>query len=193
MYSDDAHPTSLLPQTDAELFQAVKAGQQAALGLLYDRYAKPVYGLALHILKHPQEAEDLTQEIFLTFWRGSSYNPERGSIGQFLMLLTRSRAIDKLRSRTNRFRFLMRWQRSFGAQTSPDPPLENASHTELTTRVQQALADLSADRRQVLELAYYGGLSQSEIAQQLNLPLGTVKTRSRQGLLKLRQALEDFV
>jgi RNA polymerase sigma-70 factor (ECF subfamily) len=193
MYSDDSQPTSLLPQTDAELFQAVKAGQQTALGLLYDRYAKPVYGLALHILKQPQEAEDLTQEIFLTFWRGSSYNPERGSIGQFLMLLARSRAIDKLRSRNNRFRFLMRWQQSLSAQMSPDPPLENASHKELATRVQQALADLPTDRRQVLELAYYGGLSQSEIAQRLNLPLGTVKTRSRQGLLKLRQALEDFV
>ncbi len=193
MYSDNSQPTSLLPQTDAELFQAVKAGQQAALGLLYDRYAKSVYGLALHILKQPQEAEDLTQEVFLTFWRGSSYNPERGSIGQFLMLLARSRAIDKLRSRTSRFRFLLRWQQSLWAQISPDPPLENASHQEVATRVKQALADLSADRRQVLELAYYGGLSQSEIAQQLNLPLGTVKTRSRQGLLKLRQALEDFV
>ena len=178
---------------DTELFQALKAGQTSALGILYDRYGKLVYGLALHILKNPQEAEDLTQEIFLALWRSNSYNPARGSLSSYLTTMTRSRAIDKLRSRGTSLKFLDRWRRTMSVESSSNTPFDVAAHAERSQQVQNALAQLSPNQRQVLEMAYYEGLSQSEIAQQLDLPLGTVKTRSRLGLLKLRQTLEDFL
>lgn len=178
---------------DTELVQALKDGQSSALGILYDRYGRLVYGLALRILNNPQEAEDLTQEIFLVLWRSNTYNPARGSLSSFLTTMTRSRAIDKLRSRGTSLKFLDRWRRNMTAETAPNSPFEQASLSERSQRVRNALAQLSEDQRQVLEMAYYQGLSQSEIAQQLDLPLGTVKTRSRLGLLKLRQTLEDFI
>lgn len=195
MYSDSSKPeqTVLPNQTDAELFQALKEGQLDSLGTLYDRYARLVYGLALKILTNPEEAEDLTQEIFLNLWRHSSYNPERGSLSSFLMLTTRSRAIDRLRSRGTSSRFLQRWKYMSSVETLSSNPLEQASLLERSQRVQEALAQLPDKQRQVLEIAYYEGLSQAEIAQRLNTPLGTVKTWTRQGLLKLRQTLQDFI
>ncbi|HBL13112.1 MAG TPA: RNA polymerase subunit sigma [Cyanobacteria bacterium UBA11162] len=195
MHSDDSssQPTNPSPPTDAELFQAMKAGQRSALGILYDRYGKLVYGLALHMLKNPQEAEDLTQEIFLALWRSDRYNPTRGSLSSFLTIMTRSRAIDKLRSRKTSLKFLDRWRQNTTAETPLNTPFEQASYTERSQQVQNALAQLSDNQRQILEMSYYDGLSQSEIAQQLDIPLGTVKTRSRQGLLKLRQTLQDFL
>ncbi|HEY9631769.1 MAG TPA: sigma-70 family RNA polymerase sigma factor [Coleofasciculaceae cyanobacterium] len=178
---------------DTELYQALKAGQSSALGILYDRYGRLVYGLALHILKNPQEAEDLTQEIFLALWRSNTYNPDRGSLSSFLTTMTRSRAIDKLRSRGTNLKFLDRWRRTMTSETLSTTPFEQASYAERSEQVRDALAQLSENQRQVLEMVYYQGLSQSEIAQQLNLPLGTVKTRSRLGLLKLKQTLKDFI
>lgn len=180
-------------QTDAELFQAMAAGQSSALGCLYDRYSSLVYRLALRILQNPQEAEDLTHEIFLNFWRSGSYNPTRGSLGSFLTTLTRSRAIDKLRSRGSNLKFIQRWSQMMVTETSPLTPFESASLTQRSHCVRNALAHLPEKQRQVLEMAYYDGLSQSEIAAQLDIPLGTIKTWSRQGLLNLRKNLQDFI
>nr|WP_281261716.1 sigma-70 family RNA polymerase sigma factor [Aphanothece hegewaldii] len=178
---------------DSEIYQALKAGQQSALAILYDRYGKLVYGLALKILKHSQEAEDLTQEIFLALWRSDIYDPTRGSLSNFLTIMTRSRAIDKLRSYNTSVRFFERWSKIIPTETLTNTPFEQASVAERSQKIRQALAQLSTKQRQILEMLYYEGLSQSEIAQQLNIPLGTVKTRSRLGLLKLRQYLEDFM
>jgi RNA polymerase sigma-70 factor, ECF subfamily len=180
-------------QTDAELYRVLKDGQKSALGDIYDRYGKLVYGLALKILNNSQEAEDLTQEIFLALWRYRAYDPTRGSLGSFLSMMTRSRAIDKIRSRQSSLKSLERWSRTMSAETIPNAPFELASFTERSQQVRNALVQLSQEQRQVLEMAYYDGLSQSEIAQRLNIPLGTVKTRSRLGLLRLRQVLEDFM
>ncbi len=191
--SSSSQPTPPSSPMDAELIQALKDGQSSALGTLYDRYGRLVYGLALRILSNPQEAEDLTQEIFLVLWRSNTYNPARGSLSSFLTTMTRSRAIDKLRSRGTSLKFLDRWRRTMTAETASNSPFEQASLGERQERVRHGLAQLSEDQRQVLEMAYYRGLSQSEIAQQLGLPLGTIKTRSRLGLLKLRQTLEDFI
>lgn len=195
MYSDDSSDNSTLPlpPTDTALFQALKAGQTSALATLYDRYGRLVYGLALQILKNSQEAEDLTQEVFLALWNRDTYNPARGSLSSFLTTMTRSRAIDKIRSRDSSLKFLERWRRNIPNEISANTPFEQASYTERSQQVQNALGKLSADQRQVLEMLYYQGFTQAEIAQQLNLPLGTVKTRSRLGLLKLRQTLEDFM
>lgn len=191
--SADSRPTNPLLQTDADLFCALKAGQPSALGILYDRYASLVYRLALRILANPQEAEDLTQEVFLTLWRSNTYNPARGSLSSFLTTLTRSRAIDKLRSRGTKLKFLQRWSQMMATETSPPTPFESVSLNQRSQYVRNALAQLPEKQRQVLEMAYYDGLSQSEIAKQLDIPLGTIKTWARQALLKLRQNLQDLI
>ncbi|AFZ17681.1 sigma-70 family RNA polymerase sigma factor [Allocoleopsis franciscana] len=180
-------------QSDEELIQALKAGQSSALGILYDRYASLVYRLALRILTNPQEAEDLTQEIFLNLWRSGSYNPSRGSLSSFLTTLTRSRAIDKIRSRGSNLKFIQRWSQMMVNETSSLTPFESAALSQRSHQVRQALTQLPEKQRQVLEMAYYEGLSQSEIAAQLGIPLGTIKTWSRQGLLNLRKNLRDFI
>jgi RNA polymerase sigma-70 factor (ECF subfamily) len=173
--------------TDTEIWFALRAGQSEALGTLYDRHGGLVYGIALKVLGHPQEAEDLTQEIFIKLAQSSAYDPQRGSLRTFLGMLTRSRAIDKLRSRTTAQAAQARLQ----PPTPAPPATETLAQAEQRQQVKTALAQLSADQQQVLQLAYYEGLSQSAIAQQLNMPLGTVKAHARRGLLKLRQLLQD--
>lgn len=180
-------------QTDAELIQALRVGQTVALGVLYDRHASLVYGIALNALGNAQEAEDLTQDIFLTLVKGTSYDAKRGTLRTFLAILTKSRAIDRLRSRHSARQTLSRWQQGTQPTATPNIPLEQAFQQERSQEVTTALARLSEQEQQVLRLAYYDGLSQTEIAQQLALPLGTVKTRARRGLLKLRQSLTQII
>lgn len=176
--------------SDAELFAAIELNDIEALGYLYDRYSCLVYGLALKILANQQEAEDLTQEIFLLLWRKHNYNPSRGSLRNFLAMMTRSRAIDRLRARESNQKFLQRWQQNMTSQTTP---FEHVSQGERRAYVCDALRQLPSKQRQVLEMAYYQGYSQTEIARQLNTPLGTVKSWTRQGLLKLRKNLLDLM
>jgi RNA polymerase sigma-70 factor, ECF subfamily len=187
----DKPELSLSDQTDAELIRALRNGQTIALGIIYDRYAGLVYGLARRILTSAEEAEDLTQEVFLSLCR-NLYDPARGSLSSFLTTLTRSRSIDRLRSRSTRSRFVQRWQGMVKSEATTSL-LEQVSVSERSQFVRDALAQLSENERQVLEIAYYEGLSQAEIAKRLDAPLGTVKTRSRQGLLKLKQILQDFI
>lgn len=189
---DPRHPSHRMSDaTDFELLQAMQQGQSEALGTLYDRYVRLVYGLALRILENAQEAEDLTQDVFLSLYHRNRYDPKRGSLSSFLTTMTRSRAIDKLRSRGTKLKFLERWKGVVRGETFSASPLEQVSTLERSQRVREALAQLPEAERQVLEVAYYEGLSQTEIATRLNIPLGTVKTRSRQGLLKLRRLLQD--
>ena len=180
-------------QTDAQLYLALKAGQTAALGILYDRHAGLVYGIALKVLENPQEAEDLTQDIFLNFVKIGSYEPSRGSLRTYLAILTRSRAVDRVRSRRNTRELLKKWGHSRESETATDSLLEKVSRSEQSQEVKAALAQLSDEQQQILRMAYYDGLSQSEIANKLEIPLGTVKARARRGLLKLRQALTDYM
>ncbi|OLP16950.1 RNA polymerase subunit sigma [Leptolyngbya sp. 'hensonii'] len=186
-----AGPT-LLP-ADIELIRDLKARKADALGLIYDRYASLVYRLALRILLEAQEAEDLTQEVFLYLWQSQTYNPDRGSLGSFLTTMTRSRAIDRLRSRNHKLKVLQQLGQTMATETPPITPFEAASLQQRSHYVQDALLQLPEKQRQILELAYYNGLSQSEIAAQLGLPLGTVKTWSRQGLLSLRKHLQTWI
>jgi len=177
-----------LQQKDLELIQALKTGQTSALSKLYDRYGAVVYGLALKILKDAQEAEDLTQEIFVSLWHNNTYNPARGSLSSYLVVMTRSRSLDKLRSRTSRSKFLERWQNTT-TQTFSHSAFEQVDIWDTSQHVQEALAELPEQQRKILEMAYYQDLSQSEIANSLNIPLGTVKTSARQALKKLRKIL----
>ncbi|HEY9805371.1 MAG TPA: sigma-70 family RNA polymerase sigma factor [Candidatus Obscuribacterales bacterium] len=194
--SDRSIASSDMPsqtQTDIELIQNLRAGKVSALGILYDRYVSLVHRLALRILANSQEAEDLTQEVFLALWQGGSYNSTRGSLGNFLNTMTRSRAIDRLRSRNTNANLLQRWEQKMKIESSPLTPFELASLSQRSEYVSQALARLPPEQQQVLAMAYYDGLSQSAIATQLNTPLGTIKTRSRQGLLNLRKHLKDLL
>lgn len=192
MDSDSSPIKSIHPPSDFELLCSLRDGQVEALGNLYDRYSRLVYGLAYKILGNLEEAEDITQEVFLTLWRRDAYNPSRGSLSSFLTTMTRSRSIDKLRSRSTKLRFMQRWQ-TIVKNEAVATPLDHASMGERSQLVRNAMLQLPESERLILEIAYYEGLSQSEIAKRLNIPLGTVKTRSRQGLLKLRQTLQHQV
>ena len=178
-------------QTDGQLVEAL-AQDPTALGVLYDRYAGLVYGLALASLRNAEDARDLTQEIFLALYRETTYDPARGTLGGFLTTMTRMRAIDRLRARGRRIR-LLQDPRADLPPTPPFSPLERISLAECAERVRAALDQLPHAQRQVLEMAYYRGLSQSEIASDLGASLGTVKSWARRGLLSLRQVLGDLV
>jgi len=193
MSPDSSAPKTSASTSDLELLSAMSQGQIKALDILYDRYSRLVYSIAYRILNSSEEAEDITQDVFLTLWRRNSYDPQRGSLSSFLTTLTRSRAIDRLRSKNARLRVVQRLQGIVRSDSSSLSPLEQASIGERSQVIRTALSQLSESERQVLEIAYYEGLSQSEIAERLDIPLGTVKSRSRQGLLKLRQRLQDYV
>jgi RNA polymerase sigma-70 factor (ECF subfamily) len=186
-------PDSLPSPTDLELVRALRAGKQQALRTVYERYGRLVYTLALRLLKRSDEAEDLTQEVFFTFWKDNKFDPQRAALSTYLCLVTRSRALNRLSQRASRQRSLQRLQQMENLETLEATPLERASQQEQHQQVRTALSQLSDSQQQVLGLSYYEGLSQTEIAQRLNLPLGTVKTNARQGLLKLRKLLGDAI
>ena len=180
-------------QTDAELFLLLQEGRTDALATLYDHHGALVYGVALKLLGNTAEAEDLTQDIFLKLTDNCPYDPQRGTLRTYLAILTRSRAKDRLRARNrNRRRLHERALAEDEIEVSASQ-MEELVEVEQSQEVRQALAQLSSREREVLKMAYYEGLSQSEIAQRLDTALGTVKSRSRRGLLKLRQALQDFI
>jgi RNA polymerase sigma-70 factor (ECF subfamily) len=174
--------------SDTQLWLALQEGQSEALGILYDRHAGFVYAIALKTTKNTQDAEDLTHNIFLNLPQ-SSYNPQRGSLRTFLGILTRSRSLDLLRSRAKTEHTLS--IHHLDLHPSSDRPDRQLDREESTQQVQNALSRLSEQQQQVLHLAYRDGLSQSAIAKQLNIPLGTVKTWMRRGLIQLRHNLQD--
>jgi RNA polymerase sigma-70 factor (ECF subfamily) len=175
-----------LPDDSIYLLQQIAGGDREAFGRFYDRYATLAFSFALRLLGSPSDAEDLLQEIFLQVWRQApSYNPERGTPEAWLIMMTRSRGLDKLRSR----------RRRDSTMGSPGEParIEQVAQVERPTQtaeaklsLQGALAKLPEAQRVVLELAYFDGMTQTEIAAHLGEPLGTVKTRMRTGLERLR-------
>src|SRR5262245_6419453 len=162
------------------VLRRIAAGDHKALGELYDLFAGLAYGLALRILRDRTEAEDVVQEVFVQMWRQASrYDAGRGSPEAWVCTMTRTRAIDRLRRRAAR-------------REEPGDAMPLAAQTpatEETLAVRKALDGLSEDQRRALELAYYEGLTQSEIADRLGEPLGTVKTRIRTAMIRLREAL----
>jgi RNA polymerase sigma-70 factor (ECF subfamily) len=187
-YSED----SRLNMADADLFLLLQSGQTDTLAVLYDRHAALVYGIALKLLRNTAEAEDLTQDIFLILTKECAYDPKRGALRTYLAILTRSRALDRLRARSRQQQRLRDRATDKKNEVLSEGPIEYVSQLEQSQEVQQALQQLSSKEQEVLKMAYYQGLSQSEIATQLDIALGTVKSRSRRGLLKLRQAIIDL-
>lgn len=178
---------------DRDIIVGIKQGDRAALEVLYDRYSSLVYKLSLRILVNPEAAADLTQEIFLAFWnKPEKFQAERASIAVFLSVMTRSQALNRLRSAKSQQQLVQRVGRMAMPYNGDNPNLDKVTLEELSGRVKAALAELPNAQRQVLEMAYYDGLSQSDITEKTGVPLGTVKSRSRQGLLKLRELLKDW-
>jgi RNA polymerase sigma-70 factor, ECF subfamily len=182
------------PETaDPELIDSLRQGNQNALSILYDRYSGLVYTLALKILARKDEAEDLTHEVFLSFWKEGKYDSNRGKLSSYLCILARSRAIDRLRSQQSEQKSIQRFTQNVIAEPVVPSPLDLVTLAEEQILVQQSLAALTEQQRQILELSYFQNLSQSEIATKIDLPLGTVKTHMRQGLIKLRQLLQSQI
>jgi RNA polymerase sigma-70 factor, ECF subfamily len=191
--SPDHNSSEPSAPTDAALLEDLEAKKPTALGCLYDRYGSVVYGVALKVLQNPSEAEDLTQEIFLSLWQRPVDRAKHGYLLRYLITMTRSRAIDKLRSHRRKLNLVQRWGQSIIAEAPAPTLVEQAVTNERSQQVRQALTQLSAQQRKVIELSYDAGLSQSDIAQKLNKPLGTVKSWTRQGLLQLKQLLRDSI
>jgi RNA polymerase sigma-70 factor, ECF subfamily len=178
---------------DEELMERLVYRDLWAFRALYDRYGNLVYSAALRVLRDPQVAEDMVQEIFLRIWRKpDSYVAQRGRFATWLTSVTRNRAVDEIRSRGRRFRHETaspeEQERELPAPETNDPALM-AELADQRRLILAALAQIPAEQRQIIELAYFGGLTQQEIAERLSQPLGTVKTRIRLGMQKLRVAL----
>jgi RNA polymerase sigma-70 factor (ECF subfamily) len=181
----NASPADLLVQ----LIQQLARGDREAFGRFYDRFASLVFTFAMRILRDRSAAEDLLQEVFLQIWRDAgSYSPARGTPEAWIITITRSRAIDRLRSIRRRERSFVPMEGSSGKEY--DAKVESgAASSDTRIMVNSAMSQLADNQRQVLELAYFDGLSQSEIADKLKEPLGTVKTRMRAALGRLRELL----
>ncbi len=165
-------------------------GDQSALAALYDRHATPVYSLALRIVRRPEDAEDVTQQVFTQAWQSSArYDASRGVVAAWLLMIARSRALDFLRRR-NPARAGTSDDDVLSAIPDTDPSVEYVVATrEQVDRVRAAIEALPEDQRVAVELAYYDGLTQTEIAARISTPLGTVKTRVRTALQTLRAAV----
>ena len=175
---------------DEALLALAAHEDEGALAELYDRYGRPAYGLALRIVRDPALAEDAVQEAFLTLWRtAKSFRSDRARPSTWILTLVHRRAVDLVRREERR--------RAAPLETSEEPEAYGPAtdeEIELTDRrriVQEALRQLPDDQREALELAYYGGLTQSELAERLAVPLGTIKSRMFAGLRRLRDLLAE--
>ncbi|MDE3083782.1 MAG: sigma-70 family RNA polymerase sigma factor [Verrucomicrobiota bacterium] len=182
-------------ETDAQLLQLVARGDHMAFGRLYDRFCRPLFSMALRILGDVRETEDVVQEAFISLWeKSSTFAADRGTAFSWAVTLTRNRAIDRLRRRKRRSELLdnaapadLGYETDAGAGDYALP----LDLQEKARQVRSALAVLPAEQKRALELAFFSGLTQQQISEQLSEPLGTVKARIRRGLLKLRDALRS--
>ena len=176
---------------DRTCISRMAAGDTRALEELYDRHGSMLYGLVLRIVGRAADAEEVLQDAWLQAWRrAETWDPARGTVAAWLVTLARSRAIDRIRSVASR-------QRAESATPPPDPlltadePAANAAQRQRQERLSAALATLTPRQREVLELGYFGGLSQTEIAERIGAPLGSVKSWTRQGLMRLRELVPE--
>ena len=178
---------------DEELMRRLSYRDLRAFRALFSRYGNLVYSTALRVLRDPSLAEDMVQEIFLRLWRKpESYAATRGKFATWLTSVSRNRAVDEVRSRNRRYRHEAaspeEQEREFPGPDTDDPAM-SAELADQRRLILVALQGLPVDQRKTIELAYFGGLTQQEIAERLHQPLGTVKTRIRLGMQKLRAAL----
>ncbi|HEY4379576.1 MAG TPA: sigma-70 family RNA polymerase sigma factor [Acidobacteriaceae bacterium] len=174
------------PEDDSSLLALVQSGNEHAMASLFDRYSRVVYSVALRVLRDPASAEDVLQEVFMQIWRNpGSFTAARGSLGGWLSIVARNRSIDLLR-------------RKRPTVDADDIPLassfnlaDEAERNSLMERARGVIYKLPTEQRKTLEMAFFDGLTHSEIAEMTGDPLGTVKTRIRSGLLTLRKAFQS--
>ena len=185
---------TLDPPSDDALITGIGRREKEALSALYDRYARQVYSLALRMVENQTLAEEVAQDVFMTVWaRNASYRSERGSFGAWLMSITHNRCIDELRKRRRRARLGTvnvddLWQEPAG---NPNEVVDAVFLRLDRDVVLEAMDKLPPPQRQVITMAFFQGLTQSEISQVLTTPLGTVKTRMRLGLQKMRETFAN--
>jgi RNA polymerase sigma-70 factor, ECF subfamily len=178
--------------TDEQLISAICKGEESAVEVLYERYHRYAYTLAYRILRDPIASEDIVQDAFLSIWRkASSYQAQNGSVQSWLQAIVRNRAIDKIRASAHRD-----YQGTpLQASNEQDPPSEQpdvweqAWQSEQHRIIREVMEQIPGEQRMVIELAYFGGLTHTEISEQLQIPLGTVKGRMRLGLQKMKSLL----
>lgn len=192
MMSAGSGPVPVRPsEPDWEaLLSRIAAGEQQALAQFYDQTSRLVYSIALRVVGNPADAEEVTLDVYSQVWRSApDYSPQRGSPMAWLIMIARSRSLDRVRSRE------IRQGRETGldavaeARSLQESAEETALLGQMKQKVRGALNLLSAEQRQAIEMAFFGGLSHSELAEKIGEPLGTVKTRIRLGMMRLRQAL----
>jgi RNA polymerase sigma-70 factor (ECF subfamily) len=173
---------------DVDLIARMARGDEAALSALYDRYAPAAFALALRVTGDRSEGEDVVQAVFLRLWQvAGRFDAERGTVSSWLLTSIRHESIDRIRRRQAHDRAIRRSAPE--ASTGSEP----ARDTDTTKRLRAAVQSLPTDQREAVELAYFEGWSQSEIAERLGQPLGTIKTRLRLGMMKLREQLAGQV
>ena len=180
-----------------ELMKRIKANDAEALSELYDLYNHLLYGMILSIVKTKPEAEDVLQEVFVKIWqKADSFKPKRGNVFSWIVTLTRNGAIDRIRSKGYKTQQKASADINNPAvilETDHYDPLETTIFSDRARLVKKALNEIPAKQCKVLKIAYYRGLTQAEISDHLEIPLGTVKTRMRQGMLKLKDILEEQI
>jgi len=188
----DAEPADLSEARDRDLIRRIRAGDEDAFRRLFRRYAPTALGLARRVIRQPDLAEETVQEAFLSVWRNAgSFDEQRGSVRSWLMRAVHNRAVDSVRKEEAQRRRVEDVARHHDAESFDpgDTVVEELGIDQERAAVRDALAKLPAEQRQVLELMYFGGQSQSRISEQLGLPLGTVKSRTLLGMRRLRAEL----
>jgi len=182
----------LQPGPDAALVERMIAGDESALSTLYDRYSGMLFSMLVRILKDTSAAEEILQDLFLQLWRNPSrFDPSRGSLPAWLLVIGRNRAISRLRSRERRE--VSDDSEGFSMESIPSPGNieEEAQRSQLAQRLKSAMATLPPEQREAVELAYFEGMSQTEIAARTGSPLGTVKSRVRAAMQSLKDKFGD--
>ena len=186
--------TSTVASSDRAALERMARGDHEALAELYDRHGPLVYSLALRIIRDQADAEDIVQEVFSQAWRQADrYSSSRGNVVAWLLTMTRSRSIDRVRERKARPEVTSDMTVMLGAPDTADRADEQVIWARQSRQIRKELEGLPTLQRIAIELAFFEGMTHSEIAERLELPLGTVKTRIRQGLLKLRDRLAGAV
>ena len=178
---------------DARLLRRIARRDQAALAELYDRFSRPLYATALRVVQDPAEAQDIVHDVFVTLWeKASTFESTRGSAFTWTVTLVRNRAIDRVRMRRRRAELLSASAPAdlgYDEHSSGTVAADSAALGDQAHAVRTAVATLPPDQKRAVELAFFSGLTQQQIAEKLSEPLGTVKARIRRGLLKLRDSL----
>jgi RNA polymerase sigma-70 factor (ECF subfamily) len=193
MPAEDSESPEERAKANAALIKRMAGGDRDALAELYDKLSRPLFATARHILNDAAEAQDVVHDVFMSLWENAAtFDSSRGAAFSWAVTLTRNRAIDRLRSRANRARLLessipddLGYDEDSGSMAG----LDKADLGDRAAAVRTALAELPTEQQRALELAFFSGLTQKEIAEKLSEPIGTVKARIRRGLIKLRDML----